>query len=130
MTRRETPRTRIRSSPLDGWAWIVVLLLGVLVVSVFLTATPAHAQTDDTPPNLELGGDLYPPTDYPIDDSRGIVDVDSTRAASATTRWWSGCCGQHCCCLLLGRAKSSVHPTFRRTARRPRPFGGQGDSEA
>ncbi len=75
MTPKATHRRDIRTATLDGWAWIVVLLLSILVVAVVATATPAYAQTGDTPPDVGLGGDLYPPTDYPTDGSRGIVDI-------------------------------------------------------
>ncbi|HDH26761.1 MAG TPA: hypothetical protein ENH00_11330, partial [Actinobacteria bacterium] len=64
MTPKATHRRDIRTATLDGWAWIVVLLLSILVVAVVATATPAYAQTGDTPPDVGLGGDLYPPTDY------------------------------------------------------------------
>jgi hypothetical protein len=66
---------RSRTSMLDGWPWIVVLLLSILVVTVVVTAAPAYAQTDDAPPGVELGDELYPPTDYPTDGSRGIVGI-------------------------------------------------------
>ena len=75
MTPKTPQRRGTRTATLDGWAWIVVLLLSVLVVAVVASATPAYAQTGDPPPSGELGGDLYPPTDYPTDDSRGIVDI-------------------------------------------------------
>jgi hypothetical protein len=65
---------RRRSSlALDGWAWIVILLLAILTVTVVVWAAPAYAQTEE--PGVELGEELYPPTDYPTDDNQGIVGI-------------------------------------------------------
>ncbi len=62
---------------LDGWAWIVILLLAILsltAVTVVVWASPAYAQTEPTP-GVGLGDELYPPTDYPTDNSQGIVGI-------------------------------------------------------
>jgi len=67
-------RGRVRSPVLDGRAWIVVWLLVLLVAAdVMLAAPAAYAQTDE--PTVELGEELYPPTDYPTDAGRGIVPI-------------------------------------------------------
>ena len=72
-------RTRSSQKPhasmLDGWTWIAVLLLSILVITMVASAAPAYAQTDDSAPEVELGEELYPPTDYTTDDSRGIVEI-------------------------------------------------------
>ena len=62
--------SRHRSPALDGWVWIIMWLLAVLIVAQVVWASPALAQTDEP---TELGEELYPPTDYPTDDSQGIV---------------------------------------------------------
>lgn len=65
-------RSRRRSPALDGWAWIIMWLLAVLVIAEVVWAAPARAQTDQP---TELGEELYPPADYPTDDSQGIVGI-------------------------------------------------------
>src|SRR5680860_269013 len=72
--RTTSPQEPKHTSLLDGWPWIVVLLLSMLVVAVVASAAPAYAQTEPSP-GVELGEDLYPPTDYPTDASRGIVGI-------------------------------------------------------
>jgi hypothetical protein len=65
---------------LDGPGWIVVWLLTLLLVGGVATASPVRAQTpeeevsegEEPPP---LGGQLYPPTDYPTDPGDGIVPI-------------------------------------------------------
>ena len=64
-----------RRRVLDGRAWIVVWLFALLVVTGVAFASPAYAQTDDGHTDTELGEDLYPPTDYPTDESQGIVGI-------------------------------------------------------
>ena len=66
---------RARRPVLDGRAWIVVWLLALLLVTGVALASSAYAQTDDPAPGAELGEDLYPPTDYPTDESQGIVGI-------------------------------------------------------
>jgi len=71
-------RPRRRSPPLDGWAWMIVLFLLSLVLAAVVVAgwaTPAQAQTVEPTPPSELGGELFPPTDYPINESNGIVGI-------------------------------------------------------
>ena len=70
-----TVEHRRRSLALDGWVWIVVLALAVLAITAVVWAPPAHAQTGEPSPGVELGEELYPPTDYPTDDSQGIVGI-------------------------------------------------------
>lgn len=74
-TRTRDPQERKRPSMLDGWPWIVVLVVSILAVTVVASVAPAYAQTGNAPSDIELGGELYPPTDYPTDDSRGIVGI-------------------------------------------------------
>lgn len=60
---------------LDGSAWIVVWLTVLLFVATgILTSPAAQAQTE---PSSELGGDLYPPSEYPTDTATGIVPIGS-----------------------------------------------------
>lgn len=73
MNRRSESRRRVPA--LDGWMWILVWLLVVILAAEVLLATPAQAQTSDPTPSPELGEELYPPTNYPTDDSLGIVDI-------------------------------------------------------
>ncbi|MEX2652074.1 MAG: hypothetical protein WD473_06475 [Acidimicrobiia bacterium] len=69
-------RSGNRSSALDGWVWIIMWLLAVLVIGEVVWASPASAQTGEPqPPASELGDELFPPTDYPTDDSQGIVGI-------------------------------------------------------
>ena len=71
-------RPRRRSPSLDGWAWMIVLFfLSVLLASVVVVgwATPAQAHTVEPTPPDELGEELYPPTDYPTNESDGIVGI-------------------------------------------------------
>ena len=77
MTNRTLPSRRARQpgSMLDGWAWIVVWPLVVIVAVAVLFTAPAQAQTGDEPPPDRLGGELYPPTDYPTVESDGVVEV-------------------------------------------------------
>ncbi|MDF1597507.1 MAG: hypothetical protein P1T08_15620 [Acidimicrobiia bacterium] len=63
-----------QSLALDGWGWIAVLALAALVITA-AWAPPAHAQTEEPSPGVELGEELYPPTDYPTDNSQGIVRI-------------------------------------------------------
>ena len=64
-----------RRRVLDGRVWIVVWLLALLLVTGVAFTSPASAQTDDGDADTELGEDLYPPTDYPTDESQGIVGI-------------------------------------------------------
>ena len=66
---------RTRSPVLDGRVWIVVWLLALLVITGVALAPPAYAQTDHGGAGAQLGDELYPPTDYPTDDSHGIVPI-------------------------------------------------------
>ncbi len=68
------PRRRTRSSVLDGRIWIVVWVLVLLAIAGVAGAPPVEAQTGGDA-DTELGGDLYPPTGYPTDESRGIVPI-------------------------------------------------------
>ena len=76
MNRRpyQLPR-RIRPPLLDGPVWIFAWLLALLVVTQVIWATPADAQTDQPATGAELGDELYPPTAYPTDASKGIVPI-------------------------------------------------------
>jgi len=79
--KRPTRSPRRASLALDGPAWIVVWLLALLLVGGVATASTADAQTpDDVSSGSEgsspqLGGQLYPPTDYPTDQNDGIVPI-------------------------------------------------------
>lgn len=75
MIPRGKPHRGNHTATLDGWTWIIVLLVSILVITMVASATPAHAQTDGSAPGVELGEELYPPTGYPTDDSRGIVGI-------------------------------------------------------
>lgn len=62
-------------STLDCWIWVVVWLLVVIVAVTVLLVSPAQAQTPDGASAEPLGGELYPPTNYPTIESDGVVDV-------------------------------------------------------
>jgi hypothetical protein len=74
MRRRSLSETKEnRGLVFDGSAWIVVWLTILLIVATgILTAPSAQAQTE---PSSELGGDLYPPSEYPTDPASGIVPI-------------------------------------------------------
>ena len=72
---QDTVQRSRRSVALDGWVWIVVWALVILAVTAVVWAPPAHAQTGEPTSGAELGEELYPPTDYPTDDSQGIVGI-------------------------------------------------------
>ncbi len=76
----QVTRRRARPAVLDGRVWIVVWLLTLTVlllavVGVVVTARPASAQTGPAGTGTQLGDDLYPPTSYRTDESRGIVPI-------------------------------------------------------
>jgi len=73
--RQDTVQRPRRSVALHGWVWIVVWLLAITAITAVIWAPPAHAQTGDNSPGAPLGAELYPPTDYPTDDSQGIVGI-------------------------------------------------------
>ena len=83
--RPDTVERSRRSVALDGWRWIAVLAPAVLVITAVAWAPPAHAQTEEPSPGIELGEDLYPPTEYPTDDSQGIVGIGRYDIGCATT---------------------------------------------
>ncbi|MDF1595140.1 MAG: type IV secretion system protein [Acidimicrobiia bacterium] len=75
MTRgQDTARRGRRSQVLDGWGWVFMWLVAVVVVAGIVSAPPAHAQTGPAP-GVELGEELYPPTDYPTSETNGIVGI-------------------------------------------------------
>ncbi|HSM43621.1 MAG TPA: hypothetical protein VK969_01250, partial [Acidimicrobiia bacterium] len=65
--------SKTRGRVLDGSAWVIVWLAIALVVVAGTVAAPAaYAQTE---PSSQLGGDLYPPSEYPTDTASGIVPI-------------------------------------------------------
>ena len=60
---------------MDGWAWVAVWPLVVIVAVAVLFTSPAQAQTVDEPAAERLGEELYPPTGYPTVESDGVVEV-------------------------------------------------------
>lgn len=80
MNSTSTPRSqKPRTSMLSRWTWIVVLLQAIVVVTVVAQASPVSAQTHTSPgshlANVELGSELYPPTDFPTNANLGIVEI-------------------------------------------------------